>query len=158
MLSLFLPQAAWLLIREVPELRTHYWQDREEKKKAQQPAGFEPMTSRVVHHRRVLYRSVTTTCPTHGYYIIQWGTTNTLSSSQLRLWLGHSPALNLLLVFQKLFVFELFLFPSSRAFLCLVLKQETIAPIEKLRPPHRFEFKTRKGILPSSKVCSLTSV
>ena len=29
---------------EGPELRTHFWKDREEKKKAQHPVGFKPMT------------------------------------------------------------------------------------------------------------------
>ena len=43
-----------------PELRSHYWLDREDKKKAQHLMGFEPTTSRALLHRRVLYRCALT--------------------------------------------------------------------------------------------------
>ena len=69
--KLALPQAAWLSMNftgksevlhlyEGPDLRTHYWLDREEKKKAQHLEGFKPTNSRVLLRRRVLYRWATT--------------------------------------------------------------------------------------------------
>ena len=50
-----------LHLHEGPELRTHCWLDREEKKKDQHPSGLEPTTSRVLLRRCVCWRCATTT-------------------------------------------------------------------------------------------------
>ena len=42
------------------DLRSHYWLDSEEKKKAQHLMGFEPSTSRALLHRHLLYRCALT--------------------------------------------------------------------------------------------------
>ena len=51
-----------MYLLEGPELRMHYWEDREEKKKAQDPAGFEPTTYTVMRH--ALYRCAKTIAQT----------------------------------------------------------------------------------------------
>ena len=45
---------------EGPELRMRYLEDRDEKKKFQQPAGLEPTTSKVLIPKHVLYCCATT--------------------------------------------------------------------------------------------------
>ena len=52
-------------LHEGPKLRMHYWNVREEKKKAQHLAGSEPTTRKVLLRRRVLYRCATTTALEH---------------------------------------------------------------------------------------------
>ena len=52
-IKLPLPQATWLsiYILKGPELKTHYYEDREEKR-AHHPAGFEPTTSLPLYYNR----------------------------------------------------------------------------------------------------------
>ena len=52
---IFIGKSVVLHLHEGLVLMTHYWNDREEKKKAQYPTGFEPTTSRVLLLSRVLY-------------------------------------------------------------------------------------------------------
>ena len=74
-IKLALPQAAWLRVffegssvvlqrLDGSELRPHYWEGREEKKKGQRPAGLEPKTSLLWgEHSTAFYFAVKNTDP-----------------------------------------------------------------------------------------------
>ena len=76
-IKLALPQGAWLSVffigksevlhlHQGPELRMYYWYDREAKKKAQHPAGFEPMISWVFALLACALPQCHNCCPTYS--------------------------------------------------------------------------------------------